>query len=90
MDLKLFFEPIELECDTEGHSFKAAIYSNIHKMPDHDGLDIALIGLEEYRGEVGETDNFASANAIRGELYSLTKGSGDYGIIDLGNLRRNP
>lgn len=58
-------------------------------MPDHDGLDIAFIGLNEYRGS-GLTPKSNAANEIRKQLYSLKKGFGDYGIIDLGNFRNGP
>ena len=90
MDLKLFFEPIMIDFPNQAQAFQVYIYSNTDQMPDHEGMDCALIGLEEYRGENGSTDNFESVNAIRKELYSLAKGSGTYQIIDLGNLRSGP
>lgn len=91
MDLKLFFDPIQLELETSSSSFKSSIYLNNFKMPDHDGLDIALIGLCEYRGSVAERSGGAeSANEIRKQLYQLEKGFGDYGIVDLGNFRNGP
>lgn len=59
-------------------------------MPDHEGMDIALIGLSEYRGsENGEPDQ-RSADVVRSQLYALKKGYGDYGIVDLGNFRNGP
>lgn len=88
MDLKLFFDPIDIEIDSSS-SFQNAIYINHHKMPDHEGLDIALIGINEYRG-AGIVPTINSANEIRKELYKLKKGFGDYGIIDLGNFRNGP
>lgn len=88
MDLKLFFDPVDIQIGTSS-SFLNSIYVNRHKMPDHEGLDIALIGLNEYRG-VDTNDKLQSADAIRMELYQLEKGYGDYGIIDLGNLRNGP
>lgn len=89
MDLKMFFEPVGIEASRKPGFVQSSIYVNTHKMPDHDGLDIALIGLDEYRGEE-ISESTGSALAIRKELYSLTKGSGDYGIVDLGNLRSGP
>ena len=50
MDLKLFFDPVDLDLDKKPSSFQNAIYINQQKMPDHEGLDIALIGLNEFRG----------------------------------------
>lgn len=59
-------------------------------MPDHQGLDIALIGLSEYRGTVKGEGSSESADRVRDQLYRLKKGFGDYGIIDLGNFRNGP
>lgn len=89
MDLKLFFNPIEVDVDKTPASFQSSIYINRHKMPDHEGMDIALIGLNEYRG-LGEEASAKSPDEIRKQLYGLKKGYGDYGIIDLGNFRNGP
>jgi len=89
MDLKLFFDPIELDSDHAPLTFKNSIYINEHKMPDHDGLDIALIGLNDYRG-CGMEHISHSANEIRKSLYELQKGLGDYAVVDLGNFRNGP
>ncbi|MEQ9006759.1 MAG: formiminoglutamase, partial [Ekhidna sp.] len=86
MDLKLFFDPIDIDEDKAPASFQSSIYINRHKMPDHEGMDIALIGLCEYRGENEKADS-NSSNEVRKQLYNLKKGFGDYGIIDLGNFR---
>ncbi|NQZ74504.1 MAG: formimidoylglutamase [Ekhidna sp.] len=90
MDLKLFFSPTAVDVDQAPSSFQSSIYINRDKMPDHDGMDIALIGLCEKRGEGNETYDEASVEAVRGELYKLKKGFGDYGVIDLGNFRNGP
>lgn len=89
MDLKLFFDPIEVDVDESSASFQSSIYINRHKMPDHEGMDIALIGLCEYRG-ANEENGHMSANEIRKQIYQLKKGFGDYGIVDLGNFRNGP
>ena len=89
MDLKLFFDPVDIEDKKVASSFQFAVYINQHKMPDHDGLDIALIGVSEYRGS-NEQPSEHSANEVRKQLYKLKKGFGDYGIIDLGNFRNGP
>jgi len=90
VDLKLFFDPTEVDADKSSSSFQSSIYVNHHKMPDHDGLSIALIGLNEYRGNKDENSDPKSADRIREQLYKLKKGFGDYDIIDLGNLRNGP
>lgn len=89
MDLKLFFDPIDIDVDKAPASFQSSIYINRHKMPDHEGMDMALIGLCEYRGGNGNIDT-SSTNEVRSQLYALKKGFGDYGIIDLGNFRNGP
>lgn len=89
MDLKLFFNPTEVDVDDSQGSFQSSIYINQHKMPDHDGIDIALIGLGEYRG-AGIDSGYESADEIRKQLYALKKGFGDYAILDLGNFRNGP
>ena len=89
MDLKLFFDPTEVDVESSVSSFQSSIYINHDKMPDHEGLDIALIGLCEYRG-AGIKANPASADEVRKQLYTLKKGFGDYGIVDLGNFRNGP
>jgi len=89
MDLKLFFNPTEIDVDQDASSFQSSIYINRHKMPDHEGMDIALIGLGEYRGTEGDASE-ESADEIRRQLYALKKGYGDYGIVDLGNFRIGP
>lgn len=89
MDLKLFFNPTEVDIDQTPASFQSSIYINREKMPDHEGMDIALLGLSEYRGG-NATSNTSSADEVRGQLYGLKKGYGDYGIIDLGNFRNGP
>lgn len=89
MDLKLFFDPIEVPDNAVASSFQSSIYINRNKMPDHYGMDIALIGLKEFRGLGHEADT-QSAEKIREKLYLLKKGYGDYGIVDLGNFRNGP
>ncbi|GAB4234136.1 MAG: formimidoylglutamase [Ekhidna sp.] len=89
MDLKLFFDPLELEVDKSPSSFQSSIYANQYKMPNHEGLDIALIGMHEWRG-TDKSPTTHSANEIRKQLYRLKKGFGEYGIADLGNFRNGP
>ena len=89
MDLKLFFDPTEVDVDKSSSSFQSSIYINHHKMPDHSGLDIALIGMQEFRGE-GEDHPLGAVEEVRKQLYKLKKGYGDYGVIDLGNFRNGP
>jgi formiminoglutamase len=90
MDLKMFFDPTSVDTDSSASSFQSNIYINSEKMPDHEGLDIALIGLNEYRGSQNKDPNSKSCDEVRKQLFALKKGFGDYGIIDLGNFRNGP
>ncbi len=92
MDLKLFFDPTEVDVDETRSSFQSSIYINRNKMPDHEELDIALIGLCEFRGSSDHDQEIQSRSSeeVRHQLYALKKGYGDYGIIDLGNFRNGP
>ncbi len=89
MDLKLFFDPTEVDEDKSAESFQSSLYINHSKMPDHQELDMALIGIQEFRGADKKSEAY-SAEEVRKQLYRLKKGFGDYGIIDLGNLRNGP
>lgn len=95
MDLKLFFDPISSEVEIDNSTkggIGQSIFLNQGKMPDHEGLDIALIGLTEARGEKeGFRPGIAkSADAIRQSFYSLKPGTTGLKIIDLGNFRNGP
>ena len=91
MDLKLFFDAIDEKLASEAlpnDSLFNFIYVNQHKMPEKEGLDIAIIGLNEIRGN--NTINTSGTDQIRKKLYSLKKGVGSCNIADLGNLRNGP
>ncbi len=91
MDLKLFFDAIDENLASEAlpnDSLFNYIYVNEHKMPEKEGIDIAIIGLNEVRGN--SAIQSSGVNQIRKKLYSLKKGSGVCNIADLGNLRNGP
>ncbi|MFT7033429.1 MAG: formiminoglutamase [Cyclobacteriaceae bacterium] len=91
MDLKLFFDAIDERLVAEAlpnDSLFNFIYINEHKMPQKEGLDIAIIGLNEIRGN--DSISTSGTDLIRRKLYSLKRGSGSCNIADLGNLRNGP
>lgn len=91
MDLKLFFDPVSI--DVSGfpvNSFVSSIYVNTEFMPDHEGMDIAIIGLRENRGGNTSEGYTQAADEIRKQLFGLKKGAGTFKIIDLGNFRNGP
>ncbi|MEM6642687.1 MAG: formimidoylglutamase [Bacteroidota bacterium] len=89
MDLKLFFDPVDEIDEATASSFQNTIYLNQHKMPDLEGMDLALVGLCEFRGS-GLIQVDDAAKNVRGQLYKLQKGLGRYNVLDLGNLRNGP
>jgi formiminoglutamase len=91
MDLQLFFNPIP-ESLYQRKFAHQSFFNHLHHFgetfPDPHGMQIALIGLEEYRGASLKVENGpSSAHAIREKLYTLKKGQGQYKIVDLGNLK---
>lgn len=92
MDLQGFFEPVPADIlQTEfGHN---AFFYHIHchgeTFPDLQGIHIALIGVEEYRGaeDPALINSPGSTHNIRKKLYPLKKGQNNYSIADLGNLK---
>lgn len=93
MELQAFFNPIpsKLLHRQFGHN---AFYYHIHchaeTFPNLEGIHIALIGIEEYRG-TGDEELLSvsgSTENIRKKLYPLKKGQSNYSIADLGNLKR--
>lgn len=87
MDLKLFLEPLNesLGINNAGDScFSNNIHHYFEELPDLTDLQIAIIGVNEFRGC---PFNYSGASdAVREKLYKLTKISG-VRIGDLGNLR---
>ncbi len=93
MDLKLFFSPIPREVyrDIEyPTSFYKSIYVFKELLPDINGINIAIIGIEDDEGSISNKGAGEGVNEIRKKLYRLKKGSGNYRIADLGNLRKGP
>lgn len=91
MDLKLFFSPVAADLindDYNQNSLYKSIYVFGETMPDLRNKDLAIIGIDEVRGDSLLNEDSGSADSVRRKLYSLKKGTGSYNIIDLGNLRR--
>jgi formiminoglutamase len=90
MDLKIFFSPIDESIYSgikEHNTFYKNIKVNGEKMPDYKEADIVLIGLQEDRGTFNNKGVALAADEIRRKLYRLKRGSGNYKVVDLGNLR---
>ena len=91
MDLKLFFNPLSLDLTLYPEtSFCSSIYVNSEILPDHEHMDMAIIGMAENRGGGGGVGYTTAADAVRKQLYGLKKGVGSFKIVDLGNFRNGP
>jgi formiminoglutamase len=92
MNLALFFDPLPetLTPATPVPSTLAAYVSRFTEtFPDWRGADLALIGLDEWRGSAAGAPATPQpgADLVRQRFYQLQKGSGIVRLVDLGNLR---
>jgi formiminoglutamase len=92
MNLALFFDPLpdELTAPPVSAASLAAYASRFaDTFPDWRAADLALIGLDEWRGSTaGRPDSIElGANRVRQRFYQLQKGTGPVRLVDLGNLR---
>jgi formiminoglutamase len=89
MDLTIFFSPIE-ESVYDGLTSVSCFYKSLRifgdKMPDYRGAHLALIGVSESRGNANNAGTSKGPDEIRKKLYRLKRGTGNYRIVDLGNL----
>jgi formiminoglutamase len=89
MDLTIFFSPVEENVYAEISS-QSSIYKNIRaftdKMPDYRGAHMALIGIKDARGNAFNAGCADGVDVIRKKFYNLKRGTGNYRIVDLGNL----
>ncbi len=94
MDLSLFFDPLPEkfnELTSGAPNLGQSIFGYFSKMPELEGMHLALIGLKENRSmDTKPSGVVDAADSIREQLYSLQKGSASYKIADLGNLRNGP
>ncbi len=90
MDLSLLFSSID-DRVTSQVTGNNTVYQSIdvyqHKMPNFKEADVALIGIDDYRGTAQPDVAQPAADLVRKKLYALKKGFGRYRIVDLGNLR---
>ena len=90
MNLAIFFDPLheELPSATASATTLATYISAfLDVFPDWRAADIALIGLDEWRGSAAGPPALHGADEVRRRFYQLQKGTGPARIADLGNLR---
>jgi formiminoglutamase len=89
MDLTILFSPIPESIYNEtytNNSFYKSIKAYTEKMPDFKGAQVAIFGVKEERGTKNNQGCAKAPDEIRKKLYHLKKGTGNYRIVDLGNL----
>ncbi len=92
MNLALFFDPLpdELTAPSAAPTTVAAYVTRFAEdFPDWRTADLALIGLDEWRGTAAGPPPAGQhgANRVRERFYALQRGTGPLRLVDLGNLR---
>ncbi|GAA4366480.1 formimidoylglutamase [Hymenobacter saemangeumensis] len=92
MNLALFFDPLpETLTPATPLSTTLAAYATrfTETFPDWRAADLAIIGLDEWRGSASgpPPPGLHGSNLVRQRFYQLQKGSGSVRLVDLGNLR---
>ncbi len=89
MNLSIFFRalaPDIYQHIADPNSFFHSIQTHAQEFPNYEEADIAIVGLTENRGTQSNPGVAEAADVIRKALYKLKRGSGDYNVVDLGNL----
>ncbi len=90
MNLALFFDPLaDDELPAPPTALAAYATRFTEAFPDWRGADLALLGLDEWRGSAAGAPPAGchGANRVRERFYQLQKGTGALRLVDLGNLR---
>jgi formiminoglutamase len=89
MDLTIFFSPVDESLFSDLSSV-SCFYKSLRifseKMPDYKGAHMAIIGIGEARGNKLNEGTSQGPDEVRKKLYQLKRGTGNYRIVDLGNL----
>lgn len=90
MSFQLLFDPvsIDLYAGFEHLSYiNQRIKLHTNQFPDWKSADIAIIGLEDDRGNPANDGAHSGADAVRRGFYGLRASHVKYNVVDLGNLR---
>jgi formiminoglutamase len=90
MELTIFFDRVDEQLyenigDSDALANQISVHT--HQFPNWQSAQIAIVGLQEERGNANNTGCQTGANAIRQALYRLKKHAKSPSIVDLGNLR---
>lgn len=86
MDLALFFQPVDVELGE--HSFANVVHAHTSEngFPDLEGIDIAIVGINESRGAINNKGTKFAPDNVRHYFYKLKTAHSEYKIADLGNI----
>jgi len=90
MDLTIFFDPLDeypFGAMDDPSVWYAMVDMNTEMMPQWKNAHFALVGVGESRGSAHNQSCAKAPNEIRKKLYRLKRGSFQYRVADLGNLR---
>ncbi|MBC8082234.1 MAG: formimidoylglutamase [Hymenobacter sp.] len=90
MNLAIFFNPLREELVSSASSpntLAACVTPFLDVFPDWRAADLALIGLDEWRGSAAGAPAAQGADEVRRRFYLLQKCKGNIRLADLGNLR---
>ena len=90
MNLAIFFDPLPEELVPPliaPTTLGAHLTCFLDTFPDWREADMALIGLNEWRGSTAGAPALHGANVVRHRFYQLQKGAAPLRLVDLGNLR---
>jgi len=93
MNLALFFDPLADDEPTAAPTPPTVLAAYATRFteafPDWRGADLAILGLDEWRGAAAGPPpaGYHGANRVREQFYRLQKGTGALRLVDLGNLR---
>ncbi len=95
MDISIYFEPVAESLFNElagGAHPRLGQILNVFReenvFPELEGVQIALLGVNDDRGAVDNEGCSGAANEVRHYLYRLFPGAWTANIADLGNIRR--
>jgi formiminoglutamase len=90
MELGLFFTPVE-ESLTNIPETTTCMFHHLYvhrgQFPDLKGIELAIIGVKEFRGVDHASGVAGAVDQIRKKLYRLKPGTKPYKVADLGDLK---
>ncbi|MCL2682505.1 MAG: formimidoylglutamase [Bacteroidales bacterium] len=90
MDLQTYLEPTLIAIDDQSQMLMiqdVRVYSETDKFPELDDVDMAIIGVPEFRNAWNNAKCEQAPDIIREYFYALHQGEFKHKIVDLGNLK---